>query len=398
MPNTNTTLTDLFEDIADAIRGKDGTSAQITASDFPTRITAIPSGGGGVPAEALVITGDCDYRFYKGGWDWFITQYGNQITTNDIESCTSMFEGTSAQVPFTINLKSTCANTWAFQAYLGESTPTINITNVSPSISQMFSSCSNLKNIGTVNVPSGFQPTMANGIFSFCNNLRELPSFLINVDFSYINTHAVQSNGLFSSCYSLRNIPNSVLNKCWSLYTSGAYGTIFDNCNSLDKIEGLFPVDVAYTSNQFINTFLNCNRINKMVFATNNGTPYVRNWKGQIIDLSTVGYAGSSTYKRRILNYNSGITADKEVNGNTSYNALKNDPDWFTANVNYARYNHDSAVETINSLPDVSSSGGTNTIKFRGTAGSSTDGGAINTLTTAEIAVATAKGWTVTLT
>jgi hypothetical protein len=64
--------------------------------------------------------------------------------------------------------------------------------------------------------------------------------------------------------------------------------------------------------------------------------------------------------------------------------------------IEYSRYNHDSAVETINSLPDVSAGSG-NTIKFEGAAGSLTDGGAINTLTEEEIAVATAKGWTVTL-
>ena len=67
----------------------------------------------------------------------------------------------------------------------------------------------------------------------------------------------------------------------------------------------------------------------------------------------------------------------------------------------YSRYNHDSAVETINSLPDTSeylaSAGGTNTIKFKGVAGMKTDGGAINTLTEEEIAVAAAKGWTVSL-
>ena len=80
---------------------------------------------------------------------------------------------------------------------------------------------------------------------------------------------------------------------------------------------------------------------------------------------------------------------------------LKNDPDWFTCNVAYSRYNHDSAVATINSLPDTSAylatAGGTNTIKFKGAAGEKTDGGAINTLTAEEIAVAAAKGWTVTL-
>ena len=97
--------------------------------------------------------------------------------------------------------------------------------------------------------------------------------------------------------------------------------------------------------------------------------------------------------------YNSGITADKQVVDDATYQALKNDPDWFTIDVNYSRYNHDSAVNTINSLPDTSAylaaNSGTNTIKFKGESGKLTDGGAINTLTETEIAVATAKGWTV---
>ena len=91
----------------------------------------------------------------------------------------------------------------------------------------------------------------------------------------------------------------------------------------------------------------------------------------------------------------------KLVNSAESYAALKNDPDWFTNKKEYSRYNHDSAVATINSLPDTSAylatAGGTNTIKFTGAAGSATDGGAINTLTAEEIAVATAKGWTISL-
>ena len=97
-----------------------------------------------------------------------------------------------------------------------------------------------------------------------------------------------------------------------------------------------------------------------------------------------------------MLDYNAGITADKKVIDAASYQALKNDPDWWTMDIAYSRYNHDSAVNTINSLPDCSS-GSNNIIKFNGGAGSATDGGAINTLTTEEIAVAAAKGWTVTL-
>jgi hypothetical protein len=114
-----------------------------------------------------------------------------------------------------------------------------------------------------------------------------------------------------------------------------------------------------------------------------------------------VGYVGVESYKKYILDYNSGITADKQVKDDATYQALKNDPDWFTVDLYYSRYNHDSAVATINSLPDTSAylaeKGGTNTIRFLSTSGSLTDGGAINTLTEEEIAVATAKGWTVSL-
>lgn len=39
-------LADLFTDIADAIREKDGTTETIVANDFPARIQAIETGGG----------------------------------------------------------------------------------------------------------------------------------------------------------------------------------------------------------------------------------------------------------------------------------------------------------------------------------------------------------------
>jgi hypothetical protein len=124
-------------------------------------------------------------------------------------------------------------------------------------------------------------------------------------------------------------------------------------------------------------------------------------WKNQILALgSYIGYV-YGTYAQYITNYNSGITTDKKVTNNENYQALKNDPDWYTENSDYSRYNHDSAVATINSLPDTSAylatAGGTNTIKFKRSSGKLTDGGAIENLTADEIAVAAAKGWTVTL-
>jgi hypothetical protein len=150
------------------------------------------------------------------------------------------------------------------------------------------------------------------------------------------------------------------------------------------------------TSNAFMNSFNKCGRIKTFTFELDNGAPRVVNWKSQTIDLTDyVGYMYVAPYA------SSGITSDKKVTNNDTYNALKNDPDWWTTDGRYSRYNHDSAVATINSLPDTSAylaeAGGTNTIKFKGAAGELTDGGAINTLTEEEIAVATAKGWTVTL-
>ena len=45
MPNTHETLTSLFSDIANSIRGKTGESGELVADNFPAEIEAIPTGG-----------------------------------------------------------------------------------------------------------------------------------------------------------------------------------------------------------------------------------------------------------------------------------------------------------------------------------------------------------------
>ena len=220
-------------------------------------------------------------------------------------------------------------------------------------------------------------------------------------------------NGVFSSCASARNIDEALdwmhthVNSYTGTYASFVnYNHLINSCFSLDSV--VLPVfnssNAPRTGNAFSGTFQNCTRVKDIKFKTDNGVPYVVQWKNQMLDFRSVYYVGwcSAGYRPNILNYNSGITADKEVNDDATYQALKNDPDWFAGKAEYCRYNHDSAVNTINTLPDTSaylasSGGGTNTITFTGTNGSKTDGGAINTLTAEEIAVATAKGWTVTM-
>lgn len=381
-------------EIADAIREKTGDTCKYTLDEMPIAIAGITTGSGGggedLPAEAFLITGTGNYRFMYGGWDWFLNNYGNRVTTKDILISSMMFSYSNVDhIDFDLNMTTSAAMT-------------------SNDMQKMFQGCKYLKNIPKIN---NARPSNISYLFSDCNNVREIPDdFFTTWDWSHMNTLTSQYSGnmnaIFEKCYSLRKVPlkwlsqgNPNISHSYALYNN-----CFSSCASLDEVLEL-PCphfQSTFTTNAFSSTFSDCYRLKNATFALKeDGTPYVVNWKSQVIDFSKfTGYA-TSVYKKYILENNSGITADKEVKGSVTYQELKNDPDWFTCDIAYCRYNHDSAVATINSLPDTSaylaSAGGTNTIKFKGAAGSATDGGAINTLTEEEIAVATSKGWTVTL-
>lgn len=375
--------------IADAIRGKNGSTDTYKPSEMAAAITAISGGGPDIPDSAFVISGECQYRFANNGWNWFIEQYGDRITTKDISNANNMFVGSTqfVNIPFELNFDN---------KYSSHST------------GYLFSDCDNLITLPRINNLKVFDTS---NMFKSCYRLRTIPEdFADSFDWSYLESQTSMftgnQNGMFFCCYSLRSFPFNLINRGNpnAYYSYSYFINSFYECYSLDELVNLpIPyINTTWTGNAFNNTFRSCSRLKNMTFALNDGQPHIMNWKSQTIDLSstTIGYASNSS-KNYILNYNSGITADKEVTDDATYQALKNDADWFTTNVAYSRYNHDSAVATINSLPDTSaylaSAGGTNTIKFNGASGSATDGGAINTLTEEEIAVATAKGWTVTL-
>ena len=338
---------------------------------------------GGPTAEELTITGSCEYRFAYDGWNWVINKYGYKITTKDIGNSHYMFTNCSLEeIPFELNY---------------------NTGKSFHDISYMFYKCNNLLEVPKFNK---CVPYTTDYMFYECKNLRYLPEDIEEwFDWSYIEKQTSTLYGkrphTFNGCSSLRSIPMGFLNhgNPKAGYSGSIYYSTFAYCISLDEVVDL-PIQhtqASWTSNAFYYTFQNCFRLKNMTFATQaDGSPYVINtWSKQTIDLSSgVGTAGSSS---NIPSYNNGITADKEVFNDSTYQKYKNDPDWFTKNAAYSRYNHDSAVATINSLPDLSGGAGNNTIKFKGAAGSATDGGAINTLTAEEIAVAAAKGWTVSL-
>lgn len=377
--------------IADAIRGKNGETTLYKPGDMAAAIIAIPTGGGGDPSEieaklreGLAFTGNCNYAFYGGALDVIINNFGNYITTNDIAYANYMFQGSFVtSIPFSINLRKLEKDSWlgvdAIQA------------------KQLFAYCQFLEETPELTGTPGDM----NNMFIDCYRLKKINAD--NLDFSCIKGSNVTSHyldGMFSGCRSLREIPQKFIElTCGAnLSNNYFYRNKFNGCYVLDEVRGL-GVQTASTwknRNAFSSTFGECQRLKTITFAECNEPV---NWSGQTIDLTYyVGYVVADSY---MTNYNSGLTTATKVTNDATYQALKDNPDWWTIDYKYSRYNHDSAVETINSLPDTSAylaaNGGTNTINFKGNSGTLTDGGAINTLTEEEIAVAAAKGWTVSL-
>ena len=360
--------------IADAIRGKNGSTDTYKPSEMAAAITAISGGGGSgpdIPDSAFVLSVDCRYWDYNGKWDKFITAYADKWSTSNIVDASNMFNGCKlAQIPFEINLGNRPILSYIFFSSHLTVLPKIVGNNITIQGTQYFLSNAHIKNI-----PDDY--------FNFIGNVYD----------SWTNVSL-----MFSNAQHLRNFPSSVniipQKSRNTSYIYSFYRGMCDRCYVLDEINNLGVATLSnFTSNAISSMVESCSRLKNITFESGKTV----NWKNQTLELSSyVGYANNASQITT-----NGITADKRVTDDATYQTLKDDPDWWTTNVAYSRYNHDSAVATINSLPDASAylatAGGTNTIMFKGAAGSATDGGAISSLTPEEIAVATSRGWTVSL-
>ena len=360
--------------IAAAIRDKNGETTKYKPSEMAAAISALAIGGG-EQLEIPVLTGNISYWDYQGRWDWVIRPNVNKITTKDLTDLSNSFNGSYlSAIPFVFN---------------GDITK-------ETSLSYMFQGCTYLEDIGDFN---NIKIKSTNDMFNYCANLRYLPNFN-NCNWDSLNSSGGMG-GMLQSMHSLRSIPADLMKK---LYTNGsAYSCFLTNlCTSayaLDEIVGIVPITSELTSNRFSNSFTNCFRLKNLTFAKKaDGTPYIVNWSAQTISLYS-GIGWLTSLDDRITGYNSGITRDKKYTNIDEYNLLKNDPDSYTNQPELSRFNHASAVNLIDSLPDtyefVTKKGSTNTIQFRNNAGSYTDEGGCGDLTEEEIAVAASKGWTI---
>ena len=383
--------------IGAAIRSKNGTEETYKPSEMAAAIEAIEGGGDSIPEELLNISGSANYLFANRNWDKFIEQYGDKITTTDITGCKYAFHSAPfTTIPFSINYKK----------------------NASPDCERMFYNNKNLTHLPTF---TG-NPQVLNDTWMFvgCNSLVEIPdSFYKTFDFSYLEEVEKDRSAMFQNCYALRSFPIGMLKHDLQTKTDISimiYSGLCVDCRSLDRLDNI-PVmykNTGITTNMFYGAFRNMFRLKSFTFETNaDGSAIVAKWSGQVIDgKSWYNYGGGADkYLYWGATDNSNIsftrlpayfTEETRIYNDATYQALKDNEDRWTQDLTYSNFNKNSAIATINSLPDTSayiksSKGTVNIISFNGASGSKTDGGAIEDLTNSQIAVAAAKGWTVSL-
>ena len=403
--------------IGDAIRNKTGTSNRISPGNMPQAILDIPSGGGGDPIAVTLEAKPCGLA---GGIGKFIMDNRTKfaITVSSAGDYTNVF---NADDFFAYNDSVSKPNfTYLKFAYPRKNTQEMLLGHV-------------FRNCGT----KYMHP------FEYINTNTSYPSDSIKIG-GYRNegnyfagcccltlVHPVKGKNPFSTDYFsgyeffkdfmgdfiAPEFVYEVTHKC-----NPDYGNtrIFNSCARLKAITNISCLwineDFSTTRNGMFNDAFNfCTRCERLRFHMNeDGTPEVTPLNNTVINLTDrFGWDNTSYSKYTHIgpregsygNPHNAIPYANKVKDIDSYNAHKDDYYYWAYTPEWSRYNHDRAVETINSLPDtltgcrrVASLGAdytpNNTIVFLGACGSGY-GKAISDLTEAEIAVATAKGWEV---
>ena len=305
-----TNLTSLFTDIADAIRSKKGTSAQISPQDFASEISSISGGGNSDSVPTIPIIGDGKTYLYikiatKGRMT--VPLYFSQTVENGVTidwgdgSVTQTLSGTG-----NINTSHTYTEIGEYTISLNPiSECTLKLGHSSSNYSVMggtdnnrvycnmlqaveigrhdacighyaFSNCSLLSSIV---IPDGITEIYAHA-FEYCTNLTSvnIPNGVTDIgQYAFSNCYSLSNivipegvttinNYAFSNCYSLSNIviPDSI---------TSILSYAFSNCYSLSNIvipEGVTTIgEEAFSSCYSLSNIVipeGITKINKYVF------------------------------------------------------------------------------------------------------------------------------------
>ena len=412
------TLTALGDAVRNKVANEDGELQKYSPMEMVDKINDLNT----IPPSAYELTGDCSYRFTNNSFNWYIDQCNNKIITKDITNIDYMFKNSRGldtilfdlhmTIPYSYNSATTIGADCFDNTYVADDTislkraPNIYLKKAqySSSPKAVIAGDTLLQELMSVN-PQEKKIFIEDDTLSFFPGAEafigyrgvEEPHWLIDIiDFELMNTITGVSDNMCPTnlkyCDNLETIPSfpRFYNMNTSKYDTHWYDMKFTNCYKLQSIVLPRPGPAELTSNM-LDIFSGVPSMKSVKFdVQDNGSPYTARWKSQSINMVSVGYQ----YIPELQETVSYLDEQYRIKTADDYERLKNNPKAWTNKEEYILYNHDKALETINTLPDTSAYG-TNTIKFQGNAGSATDEGAINTLTAEEIAVAAAKGWTV---
>ena len=244
------TLTQLFTNIANAIRAKTGSSETIKAEDFPTEIADITTGN--LSDEEYqeanddldeILEGSTPTKIFPPDWteigyedtpqsvidDFNYSKNIKDTWDSSVTSLNSKFAGNTS-LRF-MPLVDTSNATNMYRMFAGcinlVSIPKLNTSNVA-NMYGMFNNCSNLTNLDVKEFDTS-NVTNTSNMFAGCSKLTDL-------DVSNFNTSKVENmQEMFNGCSKLSHInfgENFTLKKCQ--YSNTLQG-MFTNCINLDN-------------------------------------------------------------------------------------------------------------------------------------------------------------------
>ena len=358
----------------------------ITAHDKSGELITGTMESGGINEEDLKFSGGLNYFGQDGRLDNLIEHNFDKIKIGWVEN-----DGTKHGV--------LAFNNGFSNSSLSRIPPIIIYGVQYGSLEYAFSGCKNLTELPIFST-APYNGTIGNlrYMFSDCYSITQIPSGYLSNQAIALNQYDTDTfNGIFSNCVRLEEMNDGSF-----LQYGKNYSNMFKNCCSLRKLEGLVLKDfeIETVTNQFSETFNNCAMLSSLIFSTSGDYKM----QSQTIDLTTCGYSTDKDGKYKFGSYTFQLPIAKGVFNENTYERLKNTEDWWTNQVAYSKYDRQSAIATINSLPDTKTYLNSeplaypNKIKFKKGAGSAKgDLYNMSNLTDEEKGVATVKGWTVEL-
>ena len=226
------TLTQLFTNIANAIRAKTGSSETIKAEDFPTEIADITTGhlDNTEYTEANddlddILEGSTPVTIYPPDWSEIGYSETPQNILDDFDYSKDIKDNWNSGA-------TSLASKFSYNTAL-KYMPLVDTSNAT-NMNSMFEGCSNLLEVALLDTS---KVTRMQSMFAYCSLLTTIPQ----IDTSKVTTMF----GMFESCTKLKAIPQIDTQNVDSMFV------MFRNCSNLEDVPVLNTAKVTTILNMF---------------------------------------------------------------------------------------------------------------------------------------------------